>query len=97
MRDLAVELGLNYTTVARAYAEAKKRGLIDSQVGTGIFVRGRPPAIPLRDGSGIQMSMNMPPEPPELTLKLRQGMGDILLNSDAYDLLRYQDFGGHLE
>lgn len=97
LRDLAIELGLNYTTVARAYAVAKKRGLIDSQVGTGTFVRGRPPAIPLRDGSGIQMTMNMPPEPPELTLKLRQGMADILLNSDAYNLLRYQDFGGHLE
>ena len=97
LRDLASELGLNYTTVARAYKEAKKRGLIDSHVGTGTFVRGRPPAIPLRDGSGIQMSMNMPPEPPELTLKLRQGMADILVNSDVYKLLRYQDFGGHLE
>ncbi|CAH2807719.1 MAG: Transcriptional regulator, GntR family domain / Aspartate aminotransferase (EC [uncultured Caballeronia sp.] len=30
LRDLANELQLNYTTVARAYAEARKRGLLDS-------------------------------------------------------------------
>lgn len=97
LRDLATELGLNYTTVARAYTEAKKRGLIDSQVGAGTFIRGRVLTTPLRDGSSIQMSMNMPPEPPELASKLRESMADILANSDIYDLLRYQDFGGHLE
>ena len=41
LRDLAEELALNYTTVARGYAEARKRGLIDSRAGTGTFVRGR--------------------------------------------------------
>ncbi|MFZ3120081.1 MAG: GntR family transcriptional regulator, partial [Variovorax sp.] len=35
LRDLAAELRLNYTTVARGYAEARKRGLIDSRAGTG--------------------------------------------------------------
>ncbi len=97
LRDLATELGLNYTTVARAYTEARKRGLIDSQVGTGTFVRGRPSIVPLRDASSIQMSMNMPPEPPELAAKLHESMTAILANSDVYNLLRYQDFGGHIE
>ena len=40
LRDLADELQLNYTTVARAYAEARKRGLLDSRAGSGTFVRG---------------------------------------------------------
>src|ERR1700722_16911929 len=35
LRDLADELQLNYTTVARAYAEARQRGLLDSRAGNG--------------------------------------------------------------
>ncbi|WP_128595495.1 GntR family transcriptional regulator, partial [Paraburkholderia kirstenboschensis] len=31
LRDLAGALRLNYTTVARAYAEARKRGLLDAR------------------------------------------------------------------
>ena len=46
LRDLAEELALNYTTVARAYAEARKRGLLDSRAGSGTFVRGRTATTP---------------------------------------------------
>jgi hypothetical protein len=63
LRDLAAELRLNYTTVARGYAEARKRGLIDSRAGTGTFIRGTSPAVPLRGGGGAEMTMNLPPEP----------------------------------
>lgn len=96
LRDLAAELNLNYTTVARAIREAKKRGLIDSKVGTGTFVRGRAPAMPLRDGSGVQMTMNPPPEPPELETALKDSMAEILNSANVYELLRYRDFGGSL-
>ncbi|WP_137719435.1 PLP-dependent aminotransferase family protein [Methylobacillus flagellatus] len=94
LRELAEELNLNYTTVARAYNEAKKRGLIDSQAGTGTFIRGRAPAIPLRDGSSAEMTMNMPPEPAALTARLKEDAARIIENSDIYSLMRYQDFGG---
>ncbi len=94
LRELAEELQLNYTTIARAYKEASQRGLIETQVGSGTFVRGRPANIPLRDGSGIQMSMNMPPEPPELAAQLSESMAKILADADIYDLLRYDDAGG---
>ncbi|RYF65640.1 MAG: GntR family transcriptional regulator, partial [Comamonadaceae bacterium] len=50
LRDLAVALDLNYTTVARGYAEARKRGLIDSRAGSGTFIRGSSPSLPLRGG-----------------------------------------------
>ncbi|HMF69680.1 MAG TPA: GntR family transcriptional regulator, partial [Phyllobacterium sp.] len=41
-RELARQLGIDFTTVARGYAEAKKRGLVDSHVGRGTFVLALP-------------------------------------------------------
>src|ERR1700761_5083532 len=64
LRDLADALKLNYTTVARAYAEARRRVLLDARAGSGRFVRGRTQTLPLAGGSSVEMSMNMPPEPP---------------------------------
>jgi DNA-binding transcriptional MocR family regulator len=96
LRDLADELGLNYTTIARAYAEARKRGLVDSRPGMGTFVRGHAPALPLRGGSGAEMTMNMPPEPGDAALvaRMQASAADLLARTDPYALLRYQDFGG---
>ena len=37
-RILAVELGVDLTTVTRAYTEARRRGLLDATVGSGTFV-----------------------------------------------------------
>src|SRR6202043_3905426 len=41
-RKLAKRLDIDFTTVARGYVEAQKRGLIESRVGQGTFVRDRP-------------------------------------------------------
>jgi len=94
LRDLADALKLNYTTVARGYNEARKRGLIDTKAGSGTYVRGRAPALPLRAGTGAEMTMNMPPEPPALAARLRESMTRLMGATDPYTLLRYQDFGG---
>ena len=96
LRELADLLRLNYTTVARAYAEARKRGLIDSRPGMGTFVRGTSPSLPLRGGSGAEMTMNMPPEPADAALlaRMHDSAADVLARTDLYDLMRYQDFGG---
>lgn len=96
LRDLARELDLNYTTVARAFEQARKRGLIDSRAGAGSFVRGRRPTLPLRNGTGAEMTMNLPPEPsdPELVARMRESAAEVLGQSDISALLRYQDFGG---
>lgn len=96
LRELAALLGLNYTTVARALAEAQKRGLIDSRPGRGSFVRGAAPAVPLRGGSAAEMTMNLPPEPsdPALLERLAQGWRQVLASEQLYAQLRYQDFGG---
>jgi len=96
LRALADELKLNYTTVARAYAEARKRGLIVSRPGTGTTVRGSRPALPLRGGSGAEMTMNLPPEPADAALlaRMHESAADVMARADLPQLLRYQDFGG---
>lgn len=96
LRDLAVALALNYTTVTRGYAEARKRGLIDSRPGMGSFIRGKVPAIPLSSGSSYDMTMNSPiePEAPDVADAIRQGALNLFAHQDVYSLLRYQDFGG---
>lgn len=96
LRDLAETLQLNYTTVARAYAVARKRGLIDSRVGMGSFVRGQSPALPLRGGTGAEMTMNLPPEPADAALqaRMRESAAEVMARTDVYALMRYQDFGG---
>ncbi len=96
LRELADDLRLNYTTVARAYAEARKRGLIVSRPGAGSFLRGAGPSLPLRGGSGAEMTMNLPPEPQDAGLldRLHEGATDLMARADMWALLRYQDFGG---
>ncbi|MBP6225224.1 MAG: PLP-dependent aminotransferase family protein [Rhizobacter sp.] len=96
LRELAGDLGLNYTTVARGYAEARKRGLITSRPGMGTTVRGSTPTLPLRGGSAAEMTMNLPPEPqdPALLARLREGAAEVMARADLNALLRYQDFGG---
>jgi DNA-binding transcriptional MocR family regulator len=96
LRELATALDLNYTTVARALGEAQKRGQIDSRPGRGSFVRGTPPALPLRGGSSAEMTMNLPPEPADAGLleRLSTGWQNVLAPGRLYEQLRYQDFGG---
>jgi DNA-binding transcriptional MocR family regulator len=94
LRDLADLLSLNYTTVARAYAEARKRGLLDTRAGSGTFVRGRTQTLPLAGGGSVEMSMNMPPEPPAVAARLRASAANLMERADPFQLLRYQDFGG---
>lgn len=99
-RRLAAGLGIDFTTVARAYVEAQRRGLVDSTVGRGTFVCGkRRPAIPraVEGRPNIDLSMNMPPEPssPELVQLMQAGYAEV--GARLRDLLRYQDFCGSRE
>lgn len=62
-RDLASELGVNVGTVTRAYGEARRRGLIEGEVGRGTFVR-RPERSTLSrvapERGPIDLSLNTP-------------------------------------
>lgn len=57
-RDLAQRLGVDLTTVTRAFAEARRRNLIDAAPGRGTFVTPGGPDEPILD-----LSMNIPPPP----------------------------------
>ena len=59
-RDVAGRLGVDLTTVTRAFTLAKDRGLIEGAVGRGSFVR-RPPED--EDPILVDLSMNLPPPP----------------------------------
>ena len=96
-RQLAEQLGLNFTTVARAYVEAQRRGLIESRVGAGSFVRTIVPVHvprPARPLELADMTMNLPPEPQDAALieRMRRGLAEV--GADLTGLLRYQGFGG---
>lgn len=103
-RELARALDIDFTTVARGYVEARKRGLVDTQVGRGTFVTGRSsgqdrsfPAdaeADARRAAVADFSMNLPPEPEDSALlaRMREGLG--VVSANLVPLLRYQEFGG---
>lgn len=82
-RVLAAALGIDFTTVSRAYNEARRRGLVEGRVGQGTYVRtrerssGRPSADRLAAGL-VDMSMNLPPlfDDPALSAKMWADVGD---------------------
>ncbi|MCE4555332.1 PLP-dependent aminotransferase family protein [Pelomonas cellulosilytica] len=96
LRDLAKVLDLNYTTVVRGFAEARDRGLVASRPGLGSYVRGSFIGLPLRAGTGAEMTMNLPPEIEEhpAMQRLQEQAAAAIVNTPLHDLMRYQDFGG---
>jgi len=94
-RILASHLNLNFATIARAYSEARNRGLIDSRVGDGTFIR---PSHSASSPVQIDMTMNLPPQPEDAAImeRIREGMTDLAMQSNLNDLLQYQEFGGSL-
>jgi len=96
-RKLAARLAVDFTTVARGYAEAQRRGLIECRVGQGSFVsppRPRPSSTRAPGAAPVDLTMNLPPEPqdPELLARMRAGLAEV--GRDLATLLRYQGFGG---
>jgi DNA-binding transcriptional MocR family regulator len=96
-RELARRLNIDFTTVARGYVEAQKRGLVESRVGRGTFVRApakRRHGPIARHPEIVDLSMNLPPEPddPELLDRMQDGLEAI--SRDLVYLMRYQGFGG---
>ncbi len=96
-RQLAEAIGLNFSTISRAYTEAQRRGLIESRVGHGSFIRAdaSPRAPAARGNATIDMSMNLPPEPDDPALLAKMGAVFERIATDVRPLLRYQPFGGH--
>jgi DNA-binding transcriptional MocR family regulator len=92
-RALADAVGIDFTTVTRAYAEAGKRGLVEGRVGQGTYIRLRQ-AAPAAD-RGVDISMNMPPRFEDAALNARMQAAIATVAGEGPDLLlAYQDPGG---
>jgi DNA-binding transcriptional MocR family regulator len=96
-RALATALGLDVTTVTRAYAEARRLQLIEARTGRGTFVAAtRPPLRQAAMPAAIDLSMNLPPQPADADLdgQLAATLGEIRRQTGFASLLSYQQAGG---
>jgi DNA-binding transcriptional MocR family regulator len=96
-RALAETLDIDFTTVSRAYAEARKRGLVEGKVGQGTYVRRRQASSAHDAASGmVDMSMNLPPRftDPVLVDRMWDGIESLRGDGGQDLLLRYQEPGG---
>lgn len=94
-RAVARLVGIDFTTVTRAYALARERGLIEGTTGRGTFIRSRSND----DEAGlVDLSMNLPPPPAGLNLAalLRETTGAILARTDPATLMAYHPGAGSL-
>lgn len=97
-RALARTLDVDLTTVTRAYAEARRRGLLDAHVGQGTFVSetSARSAADISHQVKIDLSMNVPPHPVEANLdgRIMQGLTALQNHSGLTAFLSYQQPGG---
>ncbi len=94
-REVARLVGIDFTTVTRAYALARERGLIEGATGRGTFIRSRT----IEDEAGlVDLSMNLPPPPAGLNLAalLRETTSAILARTDPATLMAYHPGAGSL-
>jgi DNA-binding transcriptional MocR family regulator len=87
-RAVAERLGVDLTTVTRAYAAAQSKGLLEGAVGRGTFVR----ALSDDEDPGlVDLSMNLPPPPEGVSLGrlLRETTAAILERADPAILMAY--------
>ncbi|KKC24609.1 aminotransferase-like domain-containing protein [Sphingomonas sp. SRS2] len=95
-RALADRLGVDLTTVTRAYGMARDAGLIEGAGRLGSYVRNSA-GLPLADLTGDN-GMIMPPQPGSALLPeaIRTGMTKLLRAGGQSPLLQYQPSGGAL-
>ncbi|WP_027529464.1 PLP-dependent aminotransferase family protein [Bradyrhizobium sp. WSM3983] len=97
-RALAKALGIDLTTVTRAYTEARRRGIMEARVGQGSFVSETSArrVVDLPHPVAIDLSMNVPPHPLEAQLDERiiAGLEAIRAQSGLTAFLNYQPPGG---
>lgn len=94
-RAIAEALGVDLTTVTRAFNEARRRGLVSAQAGRGTFISGAPDGGP-EESSLIDLSMNIPPQPADVDFRklLPAGLTDVLNGATGLLHLHYQESTG---
>src|SRR6516164_6614066 len=97
-RALAKALGVDLTTVTRAYSEARQSGLTEARVGQGTFVAESIAHMrrASRPRDEFDFSMNLPPQPAEADLegRLIRGIAAIQREVGFSAHLNYREPGG---
>jgi DNA-binding transcriptional MocR family regulator len=96
-RALAALLGVDFTTITRAYKEARRRGLIEARVGQGTFVRFQRNTAPTPSADAlIDMTVNSPPNIAEADSELRvwDGLSQSAIAPDPKAFMRYRPPAG---
>lgn len=85
-RELAQALGVDLTTVTRAYAEVRLKGLLEAQGAGGTYI-----AYSGSDTGTIDLGMNIPPllGSAEFSHMLAQGNGAAQVTASSMDLMSY--------
>lgn len=103
-RELASRLGMDLTTISRAYTEARRRGLVTGHVGRGTFVRAHAATLALStasamDDSPVDLSLNLPPASvlEEAERALATTLRELPDSSSFAGLLEYQPNAGRTE
>lgn len=91
-RLLAAQLGVDLTTITRAYDEARRRNLLEGRGARGTYVAA--PKVELT--SILDLSMNTPPPPEGVDFDdmLKQGLSQVLMGADNQLLMTYHLGGG---
>lgn len=95
-RALAAALGIDVTTVTRAYAEAARQQLVEARVGRGTFVKVEYVKRRVAAPPAIDMSMILPPLPEtfDIDARLSATLAEIRRQSGFAPYLKYQLAGG---
>lgn len=91
-RRLAALLGVDLTTITRAYDEARRRHLLEGRGARGTYVAA--PKVELT--AILDLGMNTPPPPAGVDFGdlLQQGLSQVLMRADAELLMTYHLGGG---
>lgn len=97
-RALAHALGIDLTTVTRAYTEARQRGLTEARVGQGTFVAESRLQAHAAGGFRLQfdLSMNLPPQPIDADVegRITRGIAALQQETGIAPYLNYREPGG---
>lgn len=100
-RRTAARLGIDLTTVTRAFTLARSRGLIESEPGRGSFIRQHVESRLISHISDrrpvLDLSMNSPPQPATADLQqhIPAGIARLISGADRVLQLQYQESAGH--
>ncbi len=92
-REMAGRLGLSVGTIAKAYAEASRRGLISGEVGRGTFVNAVPRDARAAGPWPVDMSLNAPPDTGAAPL-IGQALAEVARSGEIAGLLDYLPHAG---